>query len=373
MTAARHISDDMQALLDAAVDAVILIDHRGSMLVVNRSAERLFGYAASHLLGRNVSMLMPETERNAHDGYIARYIETGDARVIGRGREVTAVRRDGTTFPAQLSVGVVTGADPPRFAGFVRDLSEERARDAEMRLTQERLAQVARFASMGELAAGIAHELNQPLAAIATYAQASDRLLAGPTPVLGPVQEALRQIAGQALRAGEVIRRLRHLVSDRKTEQQPEDLNALAREVADLAARDVRQYGVQLRLALAPSPLTAVVDRVQIQQVLLNLLRNAMEALGDLPAPRRRIVLSTARVAADTVEIAVRDAGPGVPPEAAAQLFDPFFTTKPEGTGLGLAISRTIARAHGGQLGHRPATPQGAEFFLRLPSLEPAA
>jgi two-component system sensor kinase FixL len=286
--------------------------------------------------------------------------------VIGRGREVLAIRRDGTTFPAQLSVGVVAGADPPRFAGFVHDLTEERARDAEVRRSQERLAQVARFASMGELAAGIAHELNQPLAAIATYAQACDRLLASPAPALGPVQEALRQIAGQALRAGEVIRRMRHLVSDRKTEQQLEDLNDVVREVAALAARDVRLYAVRLVLDLAPAELPAVVDRVQIQQVLLNLLRNAMEALGDLPAPRRTITLATVRLSTYEAEIRVRDAGPGVPAETGDQLYDPFFTTKPEGTGLGLAISRTIARAHGGQLGHRAVAPFGTEFFLRL-------
>lgn len=370
MTDVRDISEDMQALLDAAVDAVILIDHQGRMLVVNRSAERLFGYAAQQLVGRNVSMLMPEAQRREHDGYIARYIATGEARVIGRGREVTAIRRDGAAFPAHLSVGVVPGAEPPRFAGFVRDLTEERSRDAEMRRSQERLDQVARFASMGELAAGIAHELNQPLAAIATYAQACDRLLASPAPVVAPVQDALRQIADQALRAGEVIRRLRHLVSDRTTEQRREDLGDVAREAAELAARDVRQHDVRLDLALETSPLPAIVDRVQIQQVLLNLLRNAMEALGDLPTARRRIVLGTVRAGPHEAEIIVRDQGPGVPAAAAVHLFEPFFTTKTEGTGLGLAISRTIARAHQGTLGFRPAPPHGAEFFLRLPLAE---
>jgi two-component system, LuxR family, sensor kinase FixL len=367
MTTARDISDDMQALLDAAVDAVILIDHQGTMRVANRSAERMFGYAAAELLGHNVSMLMPANERDEHDGYIARFIRTGEARVIGRGRKVLALRRDGSTFPAQLSVGQVAGAEPPRFAGFVHDLTDENAMDIEVRRAQERLAQVARFASMGEMAAGLSHELNQPLAAIATYAQACDRLLANPTAELPAVQDALRQIAAQALRAGEIIRRLRQLVRERKSEHRREDLNEVVAEVAALAAHDLRTQRVVLEFDLAGALPRVDVDRVQIQQVLLNLVRNAIEALGELPAARRHITLGTAALDNRRIEICVRDEGPGVTPEAMARMFDPFFTTKPEGTGLGLAISRTIARAHHGTLGHRAGSDGGSEFFLRLP------
>lgn len=367
MTADRPIAQDMQALLDAAVDAVIIIDHQGTMLVVNRSTERIFGYSTDELIGRNVGLLMPEAERTAHDGYIRRYIESRVPRVIGRGREVTALRRDGTSFPAELSVGEVRGADPPRFVGFVHDLTARREADAEVRRAQERLAQVARFASMGELAAGIAHELNQPLSAIATYAQASDRLLSGSQPDLASIQEALRQIASQALRAGEIIRRLRHLVSERKTEHRPADLNEVAMEVAALATNDVRSQRVALKMALTPELPRVLIDRVQVQQVLLNLVRNATEALEGQPAERRVVELGTAPVGEREVEIFVRDLGPGVPAEVVEKMFDPFFTTKDEGTGLGLAISRTIARAHGGALGYRPHSPCGAEFFLRLP------
>lgn len=372
MTAVRHISDDMQALLDAAVDAIILIDHRGRMLLANRSAERMFGYRHDELVGRDVGMLMPEAERSAHNGYIDRYLRTGEARVVGRGREVIALRRDGTLFPAQLSVGRVAGAEPPRFAGFVYDLTEQRAMDTEMRRTQERLSQVARFASMGELAAGMAHELNQPLAAIATYAQACDRLLSAPHPDVAAIHAALRETADQALRAGEIIRRLRQLVSGRRTEQRPEDLNEIVRDLDSLAGGEARHQGVTLHFAFEPGALPVNADRVQLQQVLLNLLRNAAEAVEGLPAVRRDIVIGTRRADASTVEAFVRDAGPGVSPEAAESMFDPFFTTKPDGTGLGLAISRTIARAHHGTLGYRDVTPQGAEFHLRLPVAHPS-
>ncbi len=358
----------MQALLDAAVDAVIVIDHRGLIHVANHSAERLFGYSADELSGCNVSRLMPEPDRGSHDGYIDRYIASRVPRVIGRGREVTALRRDGSTFPVALSVGVVPGADPPRFAGFVRDLSEQRAKDAEVRHAHERLAQVARFASMGEMAAGLSHELNQPLAAIATYAQASERLLAQPDAQLEDVQEALRQIASQALRAGEVIRRLRHLVGDRKTEHHCEAVNEVVEEIASLAAWDLRQSGVTLHFQLDPALPAIAIDRVQIQQVLLNLVRNGIDAMESLPQAQRRISLSTRRDRTGRIEIAVRDTGPGVAPDAVGRMFDPFFTTKPEGTGLGLAISRTIARAHHGTLGYRPSPP---EFFLSLPAAQP--
>jgi two-component system sensor kinase FixL len=371
MTATRTTAEDLQALLDAAVDAIIIIDHRGIMRVANRAAELMFGHGQQELLGQNVSMLMAETERREHDGYVARYILTGEARVIGRGREVTAVRRDGSTFPAQLSVGVVAGAEPPRFAGFVHDLTEERALDAEVRRSQERLAQVARYAALGEMAAGLSHELNQPLAAIATYAQACDRLLAGPRTEVAAVQDALRQISGQALRAGEIIRRLRQLVSERRTEHRPEDLNDVVHEAAALAAHDLRTQRVRLHFELAAGLPPVRIDRVQIQQVLLNLMRNAMEALGDLPAARRGITLRTCATE-DRVEVQVRDEGPGIDPAVAQSMFDPFFTTKEEGTGLGLAISRTIARAHHGTLGFRPREPHGAEFFLRLPGVEKA-
>lgn len=365
-----YISQDMRALLDAAVDAAILIDHTGTMLVANRSTERMFGYTQAELIGRNVSLLMSDSERRMHDDYIRRYITTGEARVIGRGRQVLAVRRDGSSFPAQLSVGVVPGVDPPRFAGFIHDLTDDRERDAEVRRAQEQLAQVARFAAMGELAGGIAHELNQPLAAIATYAQASERLLSLSSPDLRAVSDALGEIASQALRAGEIIRRLRQLVRERKTEQRFEDLNEVVREIDALVAADMRRHGVMLRYELMPDLPRVRIDRVQIQQVLLNLVRNAMEAVAGLESRRRLITVGTRACGPREVEAYVADLGDGVDAAAADRMFDPFYTTKSEGTGLGLAISRTIARAHHATLAWRRREPHGAEFYLRLPVQE---
>ncbi|MEN9704712.1 MAG: hypothetical protein RLZZ393_591, partial [Pseudomonadota bacterium] len=242
---------ELQALLDAAVDAIIMIDRGGIILALNHAAEQLFGYAAADSLGRNIGLFMPAAMAAEHDQHIQRYLDTGEARVIGRGREVEAQRRDGSTFPAHLSVGRVPDSDPPRFVGFVHDLTQRREAEEESRRSQARLAQVARYAAMGEMAGGIAHELNQPLSAIATYAQACDRMLDSPDPDLPEIHAALKQISAQALRAGEVIRRLRHLVSNRQTDRAVLPVDEVVQELATLANTDARNAAVELAFELA--------------------------------------------------------------------------------------------------------------------------
>ncbi|MFM1886036.1 MAG: hypothetical protein RL026_1193 [Pseudomonadota bacterium] len=363
-------SGAFQALLDAAVDAIITIDHRGTIEAMNCAAERLFGYRAETAIGRNVSMLMPPDMAQQHDGFIQRFLETRRPHVIGTCREVEALKADGSRFPARLSIGEVAGSDPPHFVGFVHDLTVQRAVEAENQRAQEHLAQVARFAALGEMAAGVAHELNQPLSAIATYAQACDRMLQGPDADIAEVHDALRQIASQALRAGEIIHRLRYLMGGRKAQRSSTDLNAVVAELPSLAATDLRQRGVSLALHCAAGLPRVSIDKVQVQQVLLNLLRNAIDALDSTPGARREVEVRTWLSDDGEVEVQVRDHGPGVPDDLAARIFDPFYTTKLEGTGLGLAISRTIARAHMGQLGYRAADGGGAVFFLRLPTEE---
>ena len=369
-------SGELQALMDAAVDAVILIDERGRIGAVNLSAQRLFGYSAQEMHGRNVSTLMPEPDRSAHDSYLARYAATGIPHIIGVGREVEAQRKDGSTFPVFLSVGRVPGAEPPRFVGFVRDITLqrqataaiERERDNE-RYSQERMVNVARMATMGEMAAGIAHELNQPLTAIANYAQASDRLLAGPQPDVTEVRSALQEISSQALRAGEIIRKLRHLVGRQESLRAVTEVNEVVEELGVLTQADARHSGARLRMELAPGLPQVNIDRIQIQQVLLNLWRNAIEALASTSPDKREVAFTTRSFDRD-VEICVCDNGDGVAPTIVERIFDTFYTTKDSGTGLGLAISRTIVQAHGGCIGYRPNRPSGACFFVHLPSLQ---
>jgi len=364
---------ELKALLDAAVDGIVLIDHAGSIQVFNQSAERLFGYESSEVIGRNVNMLMTGNDRSAHDDYLARYAATRIPHIIGKGREVNAQRKDGSVFPALLSVGVVAGTEPPCFVGFVQDITDRRRSEGDAKRLQERLMHVSRLATIGEMASGIAHELNQPLAAIATYAHACDRLLSLPEPEIEEIQTALRQIADQAVRAGDIIRRLRSLARAENPQQGPADVNAVIAELTELIENDAKAHGVAYRAELAAKLPQVTLDRGQIQQVVLNLVRNAVEALALQRKSAGEVVVSTRRTPADEVEIAVRDNGPGVDDQVVARMFDPFCTTKAAGTGLGLAMSRTIVRAHGGSLEYSPHVPAGACFAIRLPVHEPCA
>lgn len=233
---------------------------------------------------------------------------------------------------------------------------------------EDRIMQVSRLATIGEMAAGIAHELNQPLTAIANYARASEILLRKSPGNPGDVLEALQEIEREARRAADIIRRLRDLVRGQPSERVAADLNGVVTEMADMLQSDARAHDATLRFELEePSP-RVVVDRAQIQLSLLNLVRNSLEALNGLAAAEREIVIRVATTGGGEVELAVADNGPGVAPQIAGRLFTPFVTTKPNGTGLGLVSSQTIVRAHDGTVGYRPNIPRGACFFLRLPA-----
>jgi len=364
--------DELQALLDASVDGIVTIDHLGRIQRFSRSAERLFGFSAAELVGRNVSVLMTDGDRNAHDGFLARYLSTRVPHIVGTGRAVTARRKDGSVFPAWLSVGVVEGAVEPRFVGFVQDLTQRRRSEEQGRRLQERLWHVSRLATVGEMAAGIAHELNQPLTAIANYAQACDRLLARSSDNIEEVRAALREITGQAVRAGDIIRRLRSLTHHHDAPRERTDVNILITELTDLVEADARHENVRYSLRLGSALPPVEVHRAQIQQVVLNLVRNAIEALAESAAGLREVIVSTARTD-DHVEISICDNGPGLPAAITPRLFEPFCTSKPAGTGLGLAISRTIMGRHGGTLNYRANAPCGACFTLRIPAAESPA
>ena len=242
------------------------------------------------------------------------------------------------------------------------------ARLLEIHKLQERLTHVSRLATVGEMSAGIAHELNQPLTAVANYAQACDRLLALPDPDIAEIREALRQITAQAVRAGDIIRRLRTLARNDFVERELADVNVLVSELRELVLLDAKTYGVSCKLDLAVDLPRVEVDRAQVQQAIVNLVRNAIEALSqDGAAPCAEVSIHTRLSPHSEVEIAVCDNGPGLAPAIVARLFDPFCTTKPNGTGLGLAISRTIIKSHQGSLEHRPNSPRGACFIVRLP------
>ena len=360
-------TSEFRTLLDVAVDAVIIIDHRGIIEAFNRAAEKLFGYEAAETLGTNISRLMPEPERSLHDDHLARYLKSGVRHIIGIGREVEACRKDGSIFPVSLAVGRIPDTNPPRFVGFMHDLTERRNAAAEQQRVQQRMARVSHLVTMGEMAAAIAHEINQPLAAISNYALACERLLQAPEPELAEVQEAMRQISSQALRAAQIIRRVRHLVRMHEPRRELTDINRLVEELSVLTKSDAHQHGVHLLLELADGLPLVEIDGIQIQQVLVNLIHNAVESLAASDRADKRIVVRTRHSAASEVEISVADSGPGVDPAIAGRMFDPFCTTKEQGTGLGLAISKSIIGSHRGHIEYRPNAPRGACFLVTLP------
>ncbi|MGB6486031.1 MAG: ATP-binding protein [Steroidobacteraceae bacterium] len=244
----------------------------------------------------------------------------------------------------------------------------EASRDGESSEMTGRMLQVSRFATLGEMAAGVAHELNQPLTAIANYAQACDRLLSRPQPDLDDLRTAMREIAAQAVRAGEILRRLRGLAQSQPIRRERADLNATIEAIREIIVADGRVHRGRVRFALATGLPAVSIDTAQIQHVILNLVRNGLEAPAVAGVEVRELLLRTRLTASGDVEIAVLDNGPGLAPQAVERMFDPFFSTKPEGTGLGLAISHTVVRAHGGVLAYHPNIPRGASFSIQLPA-----
>jgi len=338
----------LQSILDTVHDAMIVIDERGTIQSFSAAAERQFGWTAAEAIGRNVSMLMPNPYRDEHDDYLARYRDTGERKIIGVGRVVVGERRDGSTFPMELAVGEMKSGDRRFFTGFVRDLTEREVAERRLQNLQSELVHVSRLTAMGEMASALAHELNQPLSACASYVQGSLRLAAR-TPIDSQaITEGLTQAESQLLRAGDIIRRLRDFAAKGETERRIENVPKLLEEAGALAMVGAKERGVRLRFDIQRNMARVLADKVQIQQVVLNLMRNAIEAMAD--GPRRELTVAARDSEPGVAEIAISDTGPGIAPDVADQLFQPFITTKQQGMGVGLSISRTIVEAHGGRI-----------------------
>lgn len=355
----------LKSILETVPDAMIVINERGLVQSFSVAAERLFGYSPDEVIGKNVSLLMPTPYRENHDGYIERYLRTGDRQIIGIGRVVVGERKDGSTFPMELSVGEMRSADKRYFTGFIRDLTERQKTEARLQELQTELVHISRLTAMGEMASALAHEINQPLSAIANYLKGAKRLLDGRADEDSKtVGGAIAKAAEQALRAGQIIRRLRDFVARGESERRIESLSKLIEEANALALVGAKEHGVRVRLQIDRAQDLIFADKVQIQQVLLNLLRNAIEAVAD--HDRRELMISTRLSADDMVEVSVADTGAGISADISAQLFQPFITTKAQGMGVGLSISRTIIEAHGGRIWTEPNPGGGAIFKFTL-------
>jgi two-component system sensor kinase FixL len=362
----------LRSILSTVPDAMVVIDERGHILSFSSAAERLFGRTEAEMIGTNVSRLMPSPDRERHDGYIARYLSTGERRIIGRGRTVTGLRADGSTFPMELSVGEAITEGDRVFTGFVRDLTDAQRTEARIEELRSGLVHAARVSAMGTMASTLAHELNQPITAVANYMEAVRDLLAEPNvDDLPMIRNALDDAARQAVRAGQIVRRLREFVARGEVEKSVEDLPALIEEASHLALVGARERGVDARFDLDPAAAPVLVDKVQIQQVLINLIRNAIEAMAE--SPLRQLCVSSHAEGAGIVRVTVADTGPGVSAAVAETLFRAFNSTKADGMGLGLSICRTIVEANGGRIWMEPREGGGALFHFTLIKVDPEA
>lgn len=357
----------VQSILATVPDAMVVITERGIMQSFSHAAERLFGWTAAEVIGKNVKILMPEPYREAHDDYLDRYLTTGERRIIGVGRVVVGERRDGSTFPMELSVGEMISGDQRFFTGFVRDLSERQQTEQRLQELQSELVHISRLTAMGEMASALAHELNQPLSAMANYLKGSLRLLDVDPIARDRLQDAIHKAGDQALRAGDIIRRLRDFVARGEAERRVESLPKLIEEASALALVGAKEHGVRVLFRFSPQVDLVLADKVQIQQVVLNLIRNAIEAMEEVK--RKVLEIHIDPVADDHAQITVSDTGSGISPDIADQLFQPFVTTKRTGMGVGLSISRTIIEAHGGRIWVESNPGGGTRFCFTLRSV----
>jgi two-component system sensor kinase FixL len=353
-----------RSILATVPDAMVVIDDSGEMLSFSAAAERLFGYVEEEVVGRNVSMLMPSPDREQHDGYIHRYLTTGEKRIIGRNRTVTGLKRDGTTFPMELSVGEASTEGARVFTGFIRDLTDKVAAEERIDELRSGLVHAARVSAMGTMASTLAHELNQPITAVVTFVRGVRNLIQDGNPDdAAMIEEGLDEAFNEALRAGSIVRRLREFVARGDVEKSVEDLGALIDDAAKLALIGARERGVETRFQFDPTIHSVLVDKVQTQQVLINLMRNAIEAMAG--ASRRILTVSSSSEEDGLARVTVADTGPGVAPEIAEDLFRAFNSTKAGGMGLGLSICRTIVEANGGRI-WLESGPEGARFHFTL-------
>jgi two-component system sensor kinase FixL len=357
----------LRSILDTVPDALVVIDEQGLIQSFGAAAERLFGFSPKEVIGQNVKVLMPSPYREEHDGYLARYRATGERHIIGVGRIIVGRRKDGSTFPMELTVGEVNLSGTQLFTGFVRDLTQRQDRERRLNELQAEFVHVSRLTELGQMVAALAHEVNQPLTAMANYLSGVRRLLAAGNQQ--GVQNAIERITEQGNRAQQIVQRLRDFVNKRETERRVESVLKTIEEASGLALIGVGQ-GLKLDIRVDDSATEAVIDKIQIQQVLLNLMRNAVEAMAG--SARRELSITTVR-AGDMVEISVADTGPGLPESVRARLFQPFVTTKSSGMGVGLSVCRTIVEAHGGELRVEDGAGGGTVFLFTVPHYPGAA
>jgi two-component system, LuxR family, sensor kinase FixL len=357
----------LSSLLDTVADGIVVLDERARILIFNKACENLLGYKAAEMIGQNVKAIMPSHYAQGHDCFLSEYLRTGVRKIIGIGQEVQVQHRDGTLIPVGLSVGEAQTPDGRQFIGILHDRRPRLEVEGRLNQLREDLIRMARTSAMEELGAALAHELNQPLTALMLYLQAAVRANenAGSTSTLArPTLAILDKAVREAERAGSIVQRMRNLVQKREPLRRLVDLGPLVEDAIELTLLGAGHKARVVRKLPRGLP-RAQVDPVQIQQVVVNLVRNALEAVKDRSEPELRV---EARQEDETLRVIVEDNGPGIASDLLPNLFSVFSSSKRTGLGLGLAISRTIAQNHGGDLTVEPGTSgRGARFTLHLP------
>jgi two-component system, LuxR family, sensor kinase FixL len=356
------------AVMNALIEAIVIMDDRGQIKRCNQAAIDMFGYTQDEIIGQDISILMPAPDSTNHSTYVDQYLRSGKAKIIGIGRELNARRKDGSIFPIHLAIGEVAYYDSIRFIGMMRDLTDNKKdEERKLRLHTDMIT-ASRLTTMGEMAAAMAHEINQPLAAIANYASASERMLARGSDNIEDIKVALAHIKTQSHRAGDIIRRLRSFVKPDSVDLGPTKMNTIIDEIKPLAEVDAKANNISISFDVSTNLPEIIADQLQIQQVLLNLLRNGIDAMHENAPEDRHLELHCYIATPDTVRIDVIDQGHGISEEAGKKLFHPFFTTKATGMGMGLAISHTIVKSHSGALSFSNNLSGGATFSVMLPT-----
>jgi len=360
--------ETLRALFETVPGALITIDKTGVIHSFNPGAERMFDYSAEEVIGQKINKLMPAPYRDEHDRYIQNYLKTGEKKIIGIGRIVVGQRKDGSTFPIELEVGEIRTPSGHLFVGAIRDITAHEQAERQIHQLQTTLLQASRQSTMGEMSSALAHELNQPISAIMSYIDAAQHLLGAPSgQSLSRVHDMLAKAAVQSRRVGQIVHHLRNYVLTGETEKSEEDLNNIIQDSLAMAMIGQRSRNVAIKLELGSSLPKALIDRVQVQQVIVNLVRNALEAIAQGGKPS--LAIATARYDDDFLKVTVADNGPGIDPEIADRLFHPFVTTKPKGMGIGLSICRSIVDNHGGRIWVEGGNHGGAAFAFTLPAV----
>jgi PAS domain S-box-containing protein len=361
----------LNSIFNAAVEGIITINETGTIESINAAVIDVFGFKEDELVGSNVSKIIPIPHRDLHNSYLKNYIKTGISKQIGIVRELQGIRKNDSLVPLEISIAEYKINNKRYFTALIRDVSERKRKEQLEKQHFNELAHVARLGLMGELASGIAHEINQPLTAIAAYSQVSVRLIEDDNPDLKTIHETLQKIVEQALRAGEIVRRMREFISNHNKHVSTIEINQLARDAVELCSDDCNQLAIKVEFDLEQNMPMVSIDHIQIEQVLINLIKNSIDALSGMPDEKLRLLtIQTHLIDEQSIEVRVKDNGPGMDKAEMDQIFNPFYTSKENGMGMGLSICRSIIEAHYGILRFNSEKSIGSTFYFTLPLIQ---